>query len=399
MNNNNGIYSLKRKSPTDLIQISSKRGRPLLLDGNLDTVLRTFITNLRLAGGTVDRHSVHGVLMGIIKSNLTRYGGYLDFKITNGWIQSLYARMNLSRRMVTTSRPIVTRALWNEVRYQFLNEIVTAVALYNIPDELIINVDQTPSKFVSTGNFTMAVTNSKQVAKKGSNDKRGMTITLAETLSGKMLPFQLIYHGKTSRSLPSVPFPDGFLLSYNEKHWSNEQETKSLLMKVLKPYVDRTKEELGLGIDQKFLLIWDAFKAQGTDGTCKTLEELNAIPVMTPKNLTHLLQPLDLSTNRSFKNFEKKAFSNYFTETITAAMLQEPDRDITTIDVDFKLSTLKPKHGRLMGELFNFFNSEKGMEIIKAGWSYSGIASAITNSRKGDIDFRDLDPYKDILSV
>ena len=42
--------------------------------------------------------------------------------------------MNLSRRMVTTSRPIVTRALWNEVRYQFLNEIVTAVALYNIPD-------------------------------------------------------------------------------------------------------------------------------------------------------------------------------------------------------------------------------------------------------------------------
>ena len=142
--------------------------------------------------------------------------------------------MNLSRRMVTTSRPIVTRTLWNEVRYQFLNEIVTAVALYNIPDELIINVDQTPSKFVSTGNFTMAVTNSKQVAKKGSNDKRGMTITLAETLSGKMLPFQLIYNGKTSRFLPSVPFPDGFLLSYNEKHWSNEHETKSLLMKVLK---------------------------------------------------------------------------------------------------------------------------------------------------------------------
>lgn len=55
---------MKRKSPTDFIQISSKRDRPLLLDENLDTVLRTFITNLRLAGGTVDRHTVHGVLMG-----------------------------------------------------------------------------------------------------------------------------------------------------------------------------------------------------------------------------------------------------------------------------------------------------------------------------------------------
>ncbi|KAI6659576.1 hypothetical protein LOD99_14499 [Oopsacas minuta] len=245
----------------------------------------------------------------------------------------------------------------------------------------------------------MAGTNSKQVAKKGSNDKRGMTITLAETLSGKMLPFQLIYHGETVRSLLAVPFPEGFLLSYNEKYWSNEKDTRSLLMKVLKPYVDRTKEELGLGRDHKFLLIWDAFKAQGTDGTCKTLEELNAITVMTPKNLTHLLQSLDLSRNRSFKHFEKKAFSNYFTETITAAMLQEPDRDITTIDVDFKLSTLKPEHVRLMGELFTFFNSEKGIEIIKGGSSYSGIALAITNSRKGDMEFRDLDPYKDILFV
>ena len=361
-----------------------------MLDENLDVALRTFIMNLRL---------VHGVLMGIIKNHLTRYGGYLGFKITNGWIQSLYARMNMSRRMVTTSRLIVTRAIWNEVRDQFLNEIVTTAVLHNIPDELIINVDQTPSKFVPTCNFTMAETNFKHVAKKGSNDKRGMTVTLAETLSGKMLPFQLIYHGKTARSLPSVPFPVGFLLSYNEKHWSNEKETNSLLLKVLKPYVDRTKEELGLGIDQKFLLIWDAFKAQGTDRTCKTLEELNAISVITPKNLTHLLQPLDLSTNRSFKNFEMKAFSNYFTETKTAAMLQEPDRDITSIEVDFKLSTLKPKHGRLMGELFNFFNYEKGMEIIKAGWSYPGITSAIMNARNGDMDFLNLEPYKDLLFV
>ena len=113
---------------------------------------------------------------------------------------------------------------------------------------MIRNVDQTPSKFVAAGIFTLAEKNSKQVAKKGSNDKRGMTITLAETLSGKMLPFQLINHGKTASS-PSVPFPGSFLLNYNEKHCSNEQETNSLLMNVLKPYINRTTEVLGLGID------------------------------------------------------------------------------------------------------------------------------------------------------
>ena len=74
-----------------------------------------------------------------------------------------------------------------------------------------------------------------------------------------------------------------------------------------------------------------------------TKKELQAVPVMTLKNLTHLLQPLELSTNGSFKKFEKKVFSDYFNEAITAAIHQEPDRDVTNIDVVFKLYTLKPK--------------------------------------------------------
>ena len=73
---------------------------------------------------------------------------------------------NLEKINCKISRPIVTRALWNEVRDQFLNEIVTAVILHNIPDELSINVDHTPSKFVPTGNFTMAETNSKHEQRK-----------------------------------------------------------------------------------------------------------------------------------------------------------------------------------------------------------------------------------------
>ena len=46
------------------------------------------------------------------------------------------------------------------------------------------------------------------------------------------------------------------------------------------------------------------------------------------KNMTHLLQPLDLTTNASVKKMEKRAFSDYFTSTITEAMLQSPQRDV-----------------------------------------------------------------------
>ena len=137
------------------------------------------------------------------------------------------------------------------MRDRFLNEIAEAVATYNIPDQLIIHVDQTPSKFVPTENVTMAEKNSQHVAKKGGNDKRGMTLTLSETVDGTALPFQLIYRGKTARSLPATNFPEGFCLSYNEKHWSNEKETLRLINEVIHPYMQRTKTRLSLAENAK----------------------------------------------------------------------------------------------------------------------------------------------------
>ena len=80
----------------------------------------------------------------------------MDFQVTRSWARSLYQRMKFSRRAVTTSRPVITRSLWLEVRSQFLYEITHKVLKRNIPDELIINIDQTPSKFVATDNVTMA---------------------------------------------------------------------------------------------------------------------------------------------------------------------------------------------------------------------------------------------------
>ena len=70
-----------------------------------------------------------------------------------------------------------------------------------------------------------------------------------------MLPFQLIYKEKTERSLPSYDFPEGFSLSFNEKHWSND---------ILFPYIEKVKKEQNLPDDQNSLLIWGAFRAQST---------------------------------------------------------------------------------------------------------------------------------------
>ena len=52
----------------------------------------------RRAGGNINRHTVYGVLMGLIMSNLHLYGGYLEFAATDFWLYSLYKRMNSIRR-------------------------------------------------------------------------------------------------------------------------------------------------------------------------------------------------------------------------------------------------------------------------------------------------------------
>lgn len=91
---------LHENSSGVLPAISAKRGRPLLLPDEIDQKLCTFIDNTRKAGGTLNKHVVYGILMGLIKSDLARYGRYLDFVITNSWLQSLYKRMNFTRRMV-----------------------------------------------------------------------------------------------------------------------------------------------------------------------------------------------------------------------------------------------------------------------------------------------------------
>ena len=192
--------------------------------------------------------------------------------------------------MVTTSQPTVTRSIWLETRTQYLHDI--------------INADQTPSKYVPTANATMAEKNSKHVARKGANDKRGITVTLGESLSGEILPMQLIYKGKTNRSLPSVKFPAGFALTYNEKHWSNEKETLNFIQDILYPYIEDVKERLGLDVSQKSLLLWDAFNAQSTNSLIEKLDELNIECVMVPKNMTVLLQPLDLTTNGAMKKWK-----------------------------------------------------------------------------------------------
>ena len=61
---------------------NKKRGDPsIILPNELDKKLRSFLVHLRTVGGTINRNIVYGVLMGLIKANLQKWGAY--------WISTL----------------------------------------------------------------------------------------------------------------------------------------------------------------------------------------------------------------------------------------------------------------------------------------------------------------------
>ena len=108
--------------------------------------------------------------------------------------------------------------------------------------------------------------------------------------------------------------------------------------------------------------------------------------------MIHLLQPLDPTTSNAVKDIEKQEFASYFTTSILSALHFDPDIDVTTIEIDLKLSTLKPCHVVTIEKVYNFLKSEEGREIILSGWKAAGVTEALQQAREGNVALS-LNPY------
>ena len=79
------------------------------------------------------------------------------------------------------------------------------VSVHNIPKELIVNTDQTGIHLVSTSDSrTWEMKGAKHIRIHGQDDKRQITVAVSSTASGKFLPFQEIFQGISTTSLPKL---------------------------------------------------------------------------------------------------------------------------------------------------------------------------------------------------
>ena len=210
--------------------------------------------------------------------------------------------MGFKRRATTTAKLPISEGAKEELKILFLTDIVTCKEKYNVPESLILNLDQTPSKLIKTSRYTFAKGGSKDIPLAGSSDKRTITATFVISLSGNFLPIQLIYGGKTDRSIPRVKFPPSFSLSANPKHYSYTKEAIKVTNDVVIPYIKRERARLRLDENQTAILIMDVFRGQMTNKAISLLKENNIILIRVPANMTYIstLRPNCQSGGKKF---------------------------------------------------------------------------------------------------
>ena len=223
-----------------------------------------------------------------------------------------------------------------------------------------------------------------------------ITVTFTITLDRHFLSMQLIYAGKTKQRLSKVQFPSSFSLSFNPKHYSNEEEPVKVLNYIVIPYVSKEKEKLGLNEGQAMLQIINVFKGQTVDPVLKVLSNNNIFLQSVPANITYLFQLLDVQggANGFVKHLIKNKFSDWYAVQITQAM--DDSRELDSIDIELKLSIIKPLHAKRMMEVYNEMTSAERKEVCLKGWEVSDIKGA---TELGVTKLLNLDPLDDFDSM
>lgn len=111
---------------------------------------------VRSRGGVVTKTIVESVATALIKRRPELNLDHIDIQGSSS-AQSLLRRMTFVRRFGTTGKVPIS-----DDEKSFLYGVVSMIERNNIPPFLVLNLDQTPSKYVPTSNKTMAQKAQKQ---------------------------------------------------------------------------------------------------------------------------------------------------------------------------------------------------------------------------------------------
>ena len=148
---------------------------------------------------------------GVVRENnpnrLKEYGR--DLVLGDRWARGVLEKLTWSKHKVPSGKVDPSPQFLAEEKYTFQRNISIGFGT-RYPLSLIINIDQTPLSDVNAGKYMFSFKGLKNIPKKGVDDKRQITATFVVNCTGEFLLHQLIYAGKSERSLPKYSFPPSF---------------------------------------------------------------------------------------------------------------------------------------------------------------------------------------------
>jgi DDE superfamily endonuclease len=229
-------------------------------------------------------------------------------------------------------------------------------------------MDQTGVHLVPSSNWTYEAVGASSVAVIGADDKRQITACIASSLSGDLLPPQLIFQGKTSRSLPPHTVTSKASqahLTFSDNHWSNQNTMQQYIEEIIMPYADRCINQHRLPADASIILVLDVWAVHKSEEFRRFLRTKHPRIqlIFIPANCTSKLQVADVMLQRPFKHGITKRFNEWAGQLIIE---QIADGKIVGLSESLKMSTIKPL--ALQWCIESWTDLKEQPALIIAGW-------------------------------
>ena len=200
-----------------------------------------------------------------------------------------HRRSHISYYLICRARTSIQQKLPPQLQEKLENFTVNMKELreiYKFENTMVINMDETPMYFDMPSSHTVHKKGCREVWIRSTGaEKRRLTVILACTASGDVLPPMVIFKGK--RALKNLRFPPGVVrvvVEVQKKGWNDSSFTKVWIQKILCQYTKK----------QHALLVWDTFSGHMTPDVAEMLRKNNIAVTVIPGGCTSKIQPLDV---------------------------------------------------------------------------------------------------------
>jgi hypothetical protein len=206
------------------------------------------------------------------------------------------------------------------------------------------------------------------VAVIGAEDKRQITACLASALNGELLPLQLIFQGKTSRSLPertAASISSQCHLTFSENHWSSQTTMREYITEIVMPYAETCIRKYRLHADAHIILVldvWSVHKSEEFRMFLRTQHPRIHL-VFVPANCTSKLQVADVSLQRPFKHSITRRFNEWAVQELQKQLQSGNAVGLAEL---LKMGTIKPLALQWCVESWNVLKEQR--ELITDAW-------------------------------